>query len=101
MFLALVLAANLASPTTSDLLLNVGDDAPPFSMRDLDNKVFSLHEHAGAQAKTPSKAMVMVFFATWCKPCMKEVPVLKKVYEAWQSKGVEVIYVGLSQGAKE
>ena len=104
MHLALILAMSM-SGGADDLLLKVGDDAPPFAMRDLDRQVFSLRNNTGesATAKEKKKAVVLVFFATWCKPCMKEIPILKKIYGAWRGKGrdVEVIYVGLSQGEKE
>jgi phosphate/phosphite/phosphonate ABC transporter binding protein len=101
MALAILLLATLSATPSTDLLLNVGDEAPPFAMRDLNNKVFSMRDHTGSEPKTAKKAVVMVFFATWCKPCMKEVPIVKALYSAWKDKGVEIIYVGLSQGAKE
>ncbi len=97
---ALLLSSQIASPA-GDLLLSVGDDAPPFSMRDLDRKMFSIRTHLGEGAEEPRKAIVMVFFATWCKPCMKEIPILKKINKRWAKKGVEVVYVGLSQGKKD
>ena len=42
-----------------------------------------------------------MFFATWCEPCKKEIPIVKKVNRRWSKQGVEVVYIGLSQGAKE
>lgn len=98
---ALALALQLGSAGGGDLLLNVGDPAPPFSMRDLDRKMFSLRDHVGSAPTEARKAMVVVFFATWCKPCMKEIPILKSVRRRWQGKGVEIVYVGLSQGEKD
>ncbi|MFC1610933.1 PhnD/SsuA/transferrin family substrate-binding protein [Myxococcota bacterium] len=103
MHLALMLVVTIGSADNSDLLLKVGDRAPPFAMRDLDRKVFSLRNHTGAEAAEPKKAILLAFFATWCKPCMKEIPIVKEIHRRWKGKGrdVEVIYVGLSQGAKE
>jgi phosphate/phosphite/phosphonate ABC transporter binding protein len=98
--LTLVLATQVAAGR-GDLLLNTGDRAPPFAMRDLDRKIFSIRDHAGPKATEPKKAIVLVFFATWCKPCMKEIPIIKRVHRSWKGRQVEVIYVGLSQGAKE
>ena len=102
MHLAL-LAVLTVGAGAGDLLLEVGDRAPPFAMRDLDRDVFSLRNHTGADASEPKKAVVMVFFATWCKPCKKEIPILKRIQGRWSGKGrdVEIVYVGLSQGAKE
>ncbi|MCK5688320.1 hypothetical protein KAI87_03565, partial [Myxococcota bacterium] len=56
---ALLLSSQVASPA-GDLLLSVGDDAPPFSMRDLDRKMFSIRTHLGEGAEEPRKAIVMV-----------------------------------------
>jgi len=104
MHLALLVALSAQiSAGDSDLLLKVGDRAPPFAMRDLDRKVFSLRNHTGADASEPKKAILMVFFATWCKPCMKEIPIVKRIQGRWTGPGrdIDIIYVGLSQGAKE
>ncbi len=99
--LLLVLATQMSSGGSDDLLLKIGDRAPPFSMRDLDRQVFSLAHHTGPSATEPKKAVFIVFFATWCEPCKKEIPIVKRVHARWAAKGVEVIYIGLSQGPKE
>lgn len=101
LMLALALAIQLGSSADDDLLLKVGDPAPPFSMRDLDRKMFSLRNYTGQGATEPKRAVVMAFFATWCKPCMKEIPIIKKLYRGWRRMGVEVVYLGLAQGKKE
>ncbi len=99
---ALLLALTVGGDP-GDLLLKIGDAAPPFAMRDLGNQVFSLRNHTGGEASEPKKAVVIAFFATWCEPCKKEIPIIKQLYRRWKGKGrdVEVLYVGLSQGAKE
>jgi phosphonate transport system substrate-binding protein len=86
-----------------ELLLKIGEPAPPFAMRDLDNKVFSIRDHTGPGAKEPKKAILLSFFATWCKPCAKEIPIIKQLHTRWKGPGkdVEVVYVGMSQGPKE
>jgi len=99
--IAFALAVQLGTAAPTELLLSVGETAPPFSMRDLDRKIFSLHKHVGEKPTEPRKALVLVFFATWCKPCMKEIPIIKKINRRWKKKGVEVVYLGLSQGAKD
>ena len=91
----------LATPEAAQLLLKNGDKAPPFSMRDVDKKMFSLTDYLGSNATSPKKAVVVIFFATWCEPCKKEIPIMRKIYSRWQQKGVEVVYLGMSQGEKE
>ncbi len=39
------------------------------------------------------KVVVVNFWATWCKPCLKEIPDLSKIYERYKSRGVVVLGV--------
>lgn len=39
--------------------------------------------------------MLLDFWASWCIPCLKEIPNVKKLYGKYQSKGLEVIGVSL------
>ena len=39
------------------------------------------------------KVVVVNFWATWCKPCLKEIPDLSRVYEKYKDQGVVIIGV--------
>ena len=41
------------------------------------------------------KAVLVVFWATWCKPCFEDLPKLKALYQQYQKQGFEVIGVNL------
>ncbi len=41
------------------------------------------------------KFVIVDFFATWCKPCLAEVPRLRRHYEKYHAKGLEVIGISL------
>lgn len=41
------------------------------------------------------KVHVVNFWATWCAPCIKELPHFEKLFKSYKSKGVEVILVSL------
>ena len=43
------------------------------------------------------KVVVIDFWATWCGPCVAEMPTMKKLYAEYKPKGVEFIGVSLDQ----
>jgi len=43
------------------------------------------------------KVVVVDFWATWCVPCVAELPAMKKLYEKFHGQGVEFLGVSLDQ----
>lgn len=43
----------------------------------------------------PEKTYVVNFWATWCKPCVKEIPDFEKLQKDYRDLGVEVVLVSL------
>jgi thiol-disulfide isomerase/thioredoxin len=97
--------AGVAEHATADApVLNPGDDAPLFSgvlhnadaagMQRID--VSSL-VGAEADAEQQKKAVLISFFATWCKPCKKEMPFLEQLYTEYKSKGLQIISVAIDK----
>lgn len=56
----------------------------------IDGKPIKVDDYAG-------KFLIVDFFATWCQQCLAEVPRLKKHYEKYRSKGLEVISINLDE----
>ena len=44
------------------------------------------------------KPMIISFFATWCKPCNRELDAISEVYEEWQEEtGVKLVAISIDQ----
>ena len=64
---------------------------PGVDLKTLDNITFNSSEF-----NNNGKPIIISFWATWCKPCIKELNNIAEVYEDWQEEtGVKVIAVSI------
>jgi thiol-disulfide isomerase/thioredoxin len=61
---------------------------PVFSLEDRDGKMRSITEWDG-------KSLVINFWATWCAPCRREIPFLRKLNAARASQNIQVIGIAV------
>ena len=71
----------------------IGSNAPDFTVQDSDRSV-TLSRYRG-------QVVVLNFWATWCPPCVEEMPSLVEMQRRMKPKGVTVIAVSMDvdQGA--
>ena len=62
--------------------------ATDFTLPDLKGKPFKLSSLRG-------KAVLLDFWATWCGPCIEDIPTLKALQRKFQAKGFTVLAVSL------
>ncbi len=66
-----------------------GQQAPAFSLEDLDGAQVSLAAFRG-------RPVLINFWASWCPPCRAEMPELQRVYASQGSDGLMILAVNLS-----
>jgi peroxiredoxin len=65
----------------------VGSAAPDFTVRDA--------EHTVTLSQFKGQVLVLNFWATWCLPCVEEMPSLVRMQQRMQSKAVTVLAVSI------
>ncbi len=76
-------------------LVKVGQNVPNFSFKALDGKNYQISDMKG-------KTVLLVFFATWCPACMKELPLLEKeIWEKYKSDNFMIIALGRDHSMDE
>ena len=66
--------------------------APDLGLADVDGNVHRLADHLG-------EVVVINFWATWCPPCLAEMPAMQRMYDTLHGAGLEVFAVNAGEGA--
>ena len=72
----------------------VGSIAPDFTLTTPDGQELSL-------ASLRGNYVLVDFWASWCGPCLREVPNVKKIYDKFHAKGFEILGVSLDEDKED
>lgn len=67
--------------------------APPLALADLDGVVRRLDDYRG-------QVVLINFWATWCRPCIEELPLLQALHDGKAEHGVQVLTIAQEEDAE-
>jgi len=68
----------------------IGKSAPSFQLTDINGKSVSLSDFQG-------KPVLINFWATWCAPCLFEMPYIQEVYDEWAERGLVILAINIGE----
>ncbi|MBE7501763.1 MAG: TlpA family protein disulfide reductase [Verrucomicrobiales bacterium] len=81
-------AATMISSLQKQASLAVGKTFPDFQEKDLDGQPLSLANYKG-------KVVLVDFWATWCGPCLSELPNVQAAYRKHHDRGFDIVGISL------
>ena len=73
-----------------------GKAAPAFAFTDANGHVVYMQKLLAGK-----KYLLVDFWASWCDPCRREIPNLKKLYEQFAPKGLEVVSISIDKDEED
>ena len=68
--------------------VNLGDQRPTFSLPDLTGELQSIERWDG-------KILLINFWASWCPPCIREIPAFEAIYQDYRDDNLVVIGIAM------
>ena len=72
----------------------VGDMVPTLPLTDINGKEVLLKQNKSAYT-------LIDFWASWCSPCRKEIPNLKRLYQKYHKAGLEIVSISADQNVED
>ena len=86
-----LIAATATAADLSKMKPWEGGATPQLALKDLSGKQNGLSQHRG-------KAVLINFWATWCAPCVKEMPALQKLADNLAGENFVLLTVNFGEG---
>ncbi|MDE0358305.1 MAG: TlpA disulfide reductase family protein [Gammaproteobacteria bacterium] len=74
--------------------VGLGADAPAFTISDLQGQPVSLEDHRG-------RVVLVNIWATWCGPCIVEMPSMQRLYEQLDGQPFDILAVSVDAALGE
>ena len=81
-----ILALLILYSVSATAQVKEGENAPNFTLKNLDGKEISLNQFRG-------KHVLINFWATWCGPCKIEMPSLEALYERFKDRNFVLLAI--------
>lgn len=81
-------APELSQLQSGEIRPQVGDRAPDFRLSDVNAEAFQLSQFRG-------KLVFLNFWATWCPPCIYEIPSMERLNRRFRTRGFQMMAVSV------
>ena len=68
----------------------IGKLAPDFRLPNLEGQSISLSDFRG-------KPVLINFWASWCGPCLYEMPFIQEIFEEWSDQGLVILAIDMGE----
>ena len=101
-FLALIGFTLAFADSSKGLGPKEGQQAPAFYLKDLQGNNVFLRDFCGETLRKPWKnktkhVVVLSFFATWCVPCQKEIPILQELQQKYDDQPLKIFLINVGE----
>lgn len=78
--------------TSAAQMASVGDTALPFSVELAAGGKIDSEQYRG-------RTLLLTFWATWCSPCLRELPEIEEAYRIFKKEGLDVLAVNFAESS--
>ncbi len=95
-FIAMIVIASffIKAKPSGNKIITTGDRAPEFTLPAPNGRSISLSDFRG-------KVVMVHFWATWCPPCVEELPTLAKLNQSLAGQDFEMFAVSVDEGGAD